>query len=68
MADASLRGAVQIALYKDEMERQLRTSESWLATTLGSIGEGIIACDTSGETAVMSRVAEPRNSCGGCGS
>jgi two-component system, cell cycle sensor histidine kinase and response regulator CckA len=58
VADASLRSAVQIALYKDEMERRLRTSEGWLAATLGSIGDGIIACDTNSEIAFMNRVAE----------
>lgn len=58
MADASLRRAVQIALYKDETERRLRTSEGWLAITVGSIGDGIIACDNSGEIAFMNRVAE----------
>jgi two-component system cell cycle sensor histidine kinase/response regulator CckA len=58
VADASLRSAVQIAIYKNEMERRLRTSEGWLATTLGSVGDGIMACDTSGEIVFMNRVAE----------
>jgi two-component system, cell cycle sensor histidine kinase and response regulator CckA len=58
VADASLRSAVQIAIYKNEMERRLRISEGWLAATLESIGDGIIACDTSGEIAFMNRVAE----------
>jgi hypothetical protein len=58
VADTSLRSAVQIGLYKGEKERRLRTSEGWVATTLGSIGDGIIACDNSGEMPFMNRVAE----------
>jgi hypothetical protein len=52
VADASLPSAVQIALYKDEMECRLRTSEGWLAATPGSIADGIIPCDTNSEIAL----------------
>ncbi len=58
IADGGLRSAVQIALYKSGMERLLRTSEAWLAATLGSVGDGIVACDTNGEIAFLNPVAE----------
>src|SRR5271165_5534518 len=58
VADASLRSAVQIAIYKSEMERRLRTSEAWLSATLRSVGEGLIAADCKGEVVFTNPTAE----------
>jgi PAS domain S-box-containing protein len=49
---------IDMALYKHRMETRLRESERWLGTTLRSIGDGIIAADTTGAITFLNTVAE----------
>ncbi len=53
-----LRTAVEIALYKHGMEKELKERERWLAATLKSIGDGVIATDADGGIRFMNPVAE----------
>lgn len=49
---------IEMALYKHRIEARLRESERWLATTLRSIGDAIIAADTTGAITFMNPIAE----------
>jgi two-component system cell cycle sensor histidine kinase/response regulator CckA len=53
-----LRTAVEIAIYKHEMERRHRERERWFATTLRSIGDAVISTDASGCITLMNPMAE----------
>ena len=56
--DRELRIAVELALHKHESEKTLRRMERWLATTLSSVGDGVIATDVDGCVNFMNPVAE----------
>ncbi len=56
--DHTLQSAIEMALYKHRMERRLKRSEQWLATTLRSIGDGVVATDVSGRVNYLNPVAE----------
>ncbi|MBU7046712.1 MAG: response regulator, partial [Theionarchaea archaeon] len=56
--DRELHTAIEMALYKHEMEKKLRESQQWLSTTLKSIGDAVIATDTEGVITFMNPVAE----------
>jgi len=54
---------IEMALHKHNMEKKLRQSERWLAATLESIGDAVIACDLKGRIAFMNPVAEALMRC-----
>jgi PAS domain S-box-containing protein len=56
--DDELQSAIEIAMYKHQMERKLRISEEWLRTALTSIGDGVIATDMEGCVTFINPVAE----------
>ncbi len=56
--ERELRTVIEMALYKHQVERKLRESERRFATTLASIGDGVIATDRSGHVTFMNAVAE----------
>lgn len=56
--ERELHITIDIALYKHKMERKLKESEKWFATTLRSIGDAVIATDKNGLITFMNPVAE----------
>ncbi len=56
--ERELHSAVEIALYKEETERLLRTREQWLSTILRSIGDAVITVDSAGAVSFLNPAAE----------
>jgi two-component system cell cycle sensor histidine kinase/response regulator CckA len=53
-----LKSAVEIALFKHEMEMRLKLRERWFATTLRAIGDAVVAVDRDGRINFANPVAE----------
>jgi PAS domain S-box-containing protein len=56
--DRDLRTAIEVALQKRELERQLSERERWFSTTLKSIGDAVITTDVGQRITFMNVVAE----------
>ncbi|MCX7666351.1 MAG: response regulator [Gemmataceae bacterium] len=56
--ERELRTAIEIALYKHVSERRIRESEHRYATTLASIGDGVITTDQNGKVTFLNPIAE----------
>ncbi len=57
-AETTVNAVIETAMHKHELDRRLRETEEWLTTTLGSIGEAILATDSSRRITFVNRVAE----------
>ncbi len=56
--DRELHSAIEVALYKHEMETKLKENEKWLSTTLESIGDAVITTDKEGHISYMNPIAQ----------
>lgn len=55
---AELRSAIEVAVYRHEMEKRLRERERWFSTTLRSIADAVITVDIAGKVTFMNPAAE----------
>jgi PAS domain S-box-containing protein len=56
--EKELHTTIEMALYRQKMERKLRKNEQWLSITLHSISEGVIATDEKGYITFVNPTAE----------
>jgi two-component system, cell cycle sensor histidine kinase and response regulator CckA len=58
LEERDLHTAIELALYKNELEHRIKVNEKWLNTVLVSIGDAVLATDASGIITFMNPVAE----------
>src|SRR5262245_61084592 len=58
LQERELYKTIEIALYMHDMQHKAREREQWLATTLASIGDAVLATDTSQSIVFMNAIAE----------
>jgi len=63
--ERELHATIEMALYKHRLETQLKATERWLATTLHSIADGMIATDAQLRIRLINPAAEQLLGCRG---
>jgi len=56
--ERELQVAIEISLFKHDMERKLKERNEWFSITLNSISDGVIATDSKGCVQFMNTVAQ----------
>ncbi|MFC1569369.1 response regulator [bacterium] len=56
--EREVSSAIEISLYKHEMEKKLKANEQWVSTTLKSIGDAVITTDMNGSIVSINPSAE----------
>lgn len=54
---SDLKSAVEVGLFRHQLERQLREQQRWFSATLHAIGDGVIAVDSSERVQFVNGVA-----------
>lgn len=55
-----LNSVIEMALYKNRMERKVKDNERWLSKTLQSMGDAMVATDSEGHIKLMNLVAQSK--------
>lgn len=58
LGPAALQAALEMAVYKHALERQLEEQEAWLRTTLASVADAVVVADAGGHVMLLNRAAE----------
>lgn len=56
--ERELHIAIEVALYRQQVDRKLQESEAWLLATLKSVSDAVIATDARGRVRFMNPVAQ----------
>lgn len=56
--EREISATIEVALFKHRIQRELRHRERWFSAILRSIGDAVIAADTTGKIAFLNPVAE----------
>src|SRR5262249_56765923 len=56
--ERNLHAAIEVALFRSQMERKLKQREEWLAAILQAMADAVIAIDAKSDIVFMNEVAQ----------